>query len=235
MIRALIFVGFLALYSPPAALIALPVALITGNGEILWRWGVAGVKAATWLAGVRIRAVGLENLDPNANYIFMSNHTSNLDPTVMVPLVYRPMSILAKRELFRIPLIGFVFRIGNLVPVDRSNREAAVESVKKAVEVLRSGRSMVVYPEGTRSRDGRMLPFKKGPFHMAMESGVCIAPCTVIGTHEAWPKSRFCIKPMTVTAYFHPPIDPARFETREELLQATWEMINSALPEPYRS
>jgi len=235
LIRALIFVAFLALYSPPAALIALPIALITGNGEILWRWGIAGARAATWLSGVRVRVAGLDHLDSKAAYIFMSNHTSNLDPPVMVPLIYRPMSILAKKELFRIPLIGLVFRIGNLVPVDRSNREAAVESVKKAVEVLRSGRSMVVYPEGTRSRNGRMLPFKKGPFHMAIESGVCIAPCTIIGTHDAWPKGKFRIKPMTVTAHFHPPIDPAQFETREQLMRATWEIINSALPEPYRS
>ncbi|HUO61375.1 MAG TPA: lysophospholipid acyltransferase family protein [Candidatus Acidoferrales bacterium] len=235
MIRALIFVGFLVVYSPPAALIALPIALITGNGEILWRWGIAGAKAATWLSGVRIHAVGLENLDSKAPYIFMSNHTSNLDPPVMVPLVYRPMSILAKKELFRIPVIGLVFRIGNLVPVDRSNREAAVESVKKAVEVLRSGRSMVVYPEGTRSRDGRMLSFKKGPFHMAIESGVCIAPCTVIGTHDAWPKGKFRIKPMTVTAHFHPPINPRDFQSREDLMRATWETINSALPAPYRT
>lgn len=234
MIRAFLCVGFWAVYTVLASMIAVPIALLTGNAEILWRLGIICARGGVWLSGIRIRAVGREKLDPRASYLFMSNHVSNLDPPIMVPLIYRPMSILAKKELFGIPVVGYIFKIGHLVPVDRSNRQAAIESVRKAVEVLRSGLSMVVYPEGTRSRNGRLLPFKKGPFHMAIESGVSVVPVTMIGTYEAWPKGVFRIKPVTVTVVFHEPVDSTKFKNREELMQTVRNTIESALPEQYR-
>ena len=95
--------------------------------------------------------------------------------------------------------------------MDRRNREAAIASLRFAAEVLRSGVSMTIWPEGTRSTDGRLLPFKKGPFHLAMESGVPIVPITLVGTHEIWPKGEFAIHPGTATVIFHEPIDPAAY------------------------
>jgi 1-acyl-sn-glycerol-3-phosphate acyltransferase len=118
--------------------------------------------------------------------------------------------------------------------VDRSNREAAISSLRFADDVLRSGVSMTIWPEGTRSPDGRLLPFKKGPFYLAMESGVPIVPITVVGTHETWPKGEFAIHPGTVTVIFHDPIDPAAFPAQEDLMNAVRERIRSGLPEKYR-
>lgn len=188
--------------------------------------GITGVR----LVGIKIREVGKANLKPGQNYIFMSNHVSNLDPPIEIPRIRERCSVLVKKELFRIPILGAGMQMARLVPVDRSNREAAIESVREAVEVLRSGLHMIIYPEGTRSPDGKLLPFKKGPFHLAMESAVPILPLTILGTYEAWPKHRFALRAGVVTVVYHPAIDPKNFADRDELMNAVSESIASALP-----
>ncbi len=160
----------------------------------------------------------------------MSNHVSNLDPPVLIPAIPGRCSVLVKKELFRIPILGTGMKVADLVPVDRSDREAAIESVNAAVGVLRQGLHMVVFPEGTRSDDGRLLPFKKGPFHLAMESGVPVIPVTLLGTFESWPKTRFALRPGTATVVFHPPIDPHSYADRDSLMKAVSDTIASALP-----
>ena len=160
----------------------------------------------------------------------MSNHVSNLDPPVLIPVIPGRCSVLVKKELFRIPILGTGMKVADLVPVDRSNREAAIESVNAAVQVLQQGLHMVIFPEGTRSEDGRLLPFKKGPFHLAMESGVPVIPVTLLGTFESWPKTRFALRPGTATVVFHPPLDPHTYPDRDSLMQAVSETIESALP-----
>lgn len=235
MIRALLVVSFWSVYVVAGALIGLPVTFVTQDLTFIWN---LAMKCARWgvrLGGVRVKGVGLEQLDEKTNYLYMSNHVSNLDPPIIVPLLGRQIAVLAKKEIFRIPVLGAVLRTGGVVPVDRSNRKAAIESVRDAVRVLQSGRSMLVYPEGTRSRDGKLLPFKKGPFHMASEAGVAIVPVTMLGTYEAWPKGKFAIHPGEVTVVFHHPIDPAQYTTRDALMTAVRESIESALPAKFQS
>lgn len=208
--------------------------LITGNVWPLYRvatfLGITGVR----LMGVRIVEQGKENLRPGQNYIFMSNHVSNLDPPIEVPLIPGRCSVLVKKELFRMPIFGSVMKIGRLVPVDRSNREAAIESVREAIAVLRDGLHMFVYVEGTRSVDGKLLPFKKGPFHLAIESGVPVIPMTIVGSHEAWPKKKFKLTPGIVTVVYHPAIDSRQYTDRDALMQVVRDTIASALPEHQR-
>ncbi len=229
MIRAFIAVSFWVVYITLASIIAIPHAVITGTIEFLWAIAMWGAKTGPRLAGVKLKVIGREQLDPKQAYIYMSNHTSNLDPPMQVPALGRRTSVLAKKELFGIPIFGTALRLGQIVPVDRSNRDSAIDSVRRAVEVLRSGMSMMVYPEGTRSRDGKLLPFKKGPFHMAMEAGVPVAPITILNTHNLWPKGTFTIKPGTVTMIFHPPMFPQDYANREELLEAVREVIGKPL------
>jgi 1-acyl-sn-glycerol-3-phosphate acyltransferase len=194
-------------------------------------WGARnGVK----LGGVKMVVVGREQLDVKTAYIYMSNHVSNIDPPAQVPELPQRIAVMAKAELFKIPILGKAMRLAQFVPVDRKNRDAAIDSVREAVRTVQSGMSMLVYPEGTRSRDGKMLPFKKGPFHLAIESGVPVVPITLIGTQKAWPKGKFAIYPVTVTMIFHAPIDPKQFESREELLTKVREVIASALPADQR-
>jgi 1-acyl-sn-glycerol-3-phosphate acyltransferase len=195
-------------------------------------WGAwTGVK----LAGVKVEPVGLEKLDPVRTYIFMSNHTSNLDPPILLPLIPRRTSVMAKKELFSYPLLGEMMRIGSLVPVDRGNRDAGIAAVRAAGDVIRQGINMTIYVEGKRSFDGKLLPFKKGPFYLAVECGVPVVPVTIVGTHDIMPKARFRISPGTATIIFHDPIEPAEFGDRDCLMEKVRAAINQGLPPQYQS
>jgi 1-acyl-sn-glycerol-3-phosphate acyltransferase len=233
-IRALLLLGFWGLAAIPVALIGFPWTFISGKVDLLYRmatWvGFNGVR----LVGLDIAAVGLENLDPRRTYIFMCNHVSNLDPPIVVPLLPLRTSVLVKKELFRVPILGRAMRLADLVPVDRRNREAAIASLQTAGDVLRSGIPMTLWPEGSRSRDGKLLPFKKGPFFLAAETGAPIVPITIIGSYEAWPKGKFAVHPGKVKVVFHPPIDPAAYPQQEQLITAVRESIRGALPAQYQ-
>jgi 1-acyl-sn-glycerol-3-phosphate acyltransferase len=209
-------------------------AFVSRNVEFMYRiatrLGITGVK----LAGIRVETYGLERLEPDRNYIFLSNHVSNLDPPVLVPSIPGRCSVLVKKEVFRIPILGTAMHMADLVPVDRHNREAAIESVRAAVEVMQHKVHMVIFVEGTRSHDGRLLPFKKGPFHLAMEVGAPVVPVTILGTYESWPKGKIASKAGTAKVLFHPPIDPKTYADRDSLMTAVREIIASALPEDRR-
>ena len=136
-----------------------------------------------WLTGVRVQTVGLDQLDTARTYIFMTNHVSNLDPPITIPLIPRRTSVMVKKELFSIPILGRAMRMGSLVPVDRGNRDAGIEcGAKRRRQVVQQGLNMTIYVEGKRSFDGKLLPFKKGPFYLAMECGVPVVPVTIMGT-----------------------------------------------------
>lgn len=230
MIRAIALLSFWGIsilaVGPPLVL----YAAITGNIDPLY---IVATRLARWgvlLMGVKIEVRGLEYLQPGRNYIIMSNHASNLDPPVLIPVIPGRCSVLVKKELFRIPVLGTGMKQAHLVPVDRSDQEAAIQSVRKAVDVLREGRHMLIYPEGTRSSDGRLLPFKKGPFHLAMDSGVAVVPVTILGTYESWPKTHFALRRGTATVIFHAPIEPHDFSDRDALMRAVVDAIASSLP-----
>ncbi len=228
--------GWWFVATPITALLTLPPALVTGKSDFLYRASMWVVRVGMRLAGVRVEILGRDRLSPSQTYIFMANHVSNLDPPLLVPLVPKRTSVLVKKELFRIPILGFAMRVAHLVPVDRRNRDAAVASVREAAEVMNSGLDMTIYPEGTRSPDGRLLPFKKGPFYLAMETGCPIVPVTIVGTEEIWPKGKYLLQPERAVAklIFHDPIWPKDFADRDALMDAVRDAIASALPEERR-
>lgn len=228
--RTLLMLLFWIVLVPPAALIAFPWTFITGRVGFLYWIGMNLAYCGARLTGAKAKAVGLDKIDPAGTYIFMSNHVSNLDPPLLVPLIPGRTSVLAKKEIWRIPILNKALDLAEIVPVERSNREAAISSIRRAGEVMQHHINMTIFPEGTRSPDGKLLPFKKGPFHLAAETGFSIVPVTVLGTYEMMPKGSFAVKPGTATLVFHPPVDPRKFASREELMQAVWETINSALP-----
>jgi 1-acyl-sn-glycerol-3-phosphate acyltransferase len=229
-IRAIIMLGFWAALLPVAALLGFPWTLLTGNVSFLYRMGMWGAWTGVRVAGIRVKTIGLDKLNPARTYIFMSNHVSNVDPPILLPLIPRRTSVMVKKELFRFPILGRVMRFGSLVPVDRGNRDAGISAVRAAVDVIRQGVNMTIYVEGHRSFDGRLLPFKKGPFYLAEECAVPVVPVTILGTHDAMPKGRFAIKPGSVTVVFHDAIEPSDFGSRDCLMARVREVINSALP-----
>ncbi|HEY6306865.1 MAG TPA: lysophospholipid acyltransferase family protein [Candidatus Angelobacter sp.] len=232
--RSILALLFWVVTVPFAALIAFPWTFITGKVNFLYRVGMGLAFAGPRVAGARVKIVGLDKIDQSGTYIFMSNHVSNLDPPILCPLIPRRTSILAKKVIWRIPILGPALTLAEIVPVDRANRESAIQSIRRAGEVMRHGINVTLFPEGTRSRDGRLQPFKKGPFHLAAETGVPIVPITILGTYEMMPKGNLIVRSGTATLVFHPPIDPKQFSSREELTQAVWDKINSALPEERR-
>lgn len=221
MLRALtIFIAYLLL-ALPAAAIGLPWTLLSGNIGFLYRWAMWIARIGLPLGGVRVEVAGREYIPRDKACIFMSNHSSNLDPPVLAPLLPFRTAFFLKRSLLKIPLLGYGMRLADFIPVDRDGRvESAQASVQFAKRVLASGVSVMTFPEGTRSRDGKLLPFKKGPFYLALESGVPVVPVSIRGTREMMPKGTLRIRPGTARVAFQPPIDPRRFATREELMSA---------------
>jgi 1-acyl-sn-glycerol-3-phosphate acyltransferase len=234
MIRTIAMLVFWSLAAPVAALIGFPWTFITGDVSLLYRMFMFGAWNGVRLTGVRVKTIGLDKLDPASTYIFMSNHVSNLDPPITIPLIPKRSSVMVKKELFSYPILGQAMRMGSLVPVDRGNRDAGIESVRIAKQVVQQGLNMTIYVEGHRSFDGKLLPFKKGPFYLAMECGAPVVPVTIVGTHYLMPKGRFAIKPGTATVIFHPPIEPKDFGSRECLMEKVRAAIDGGLPAEFR-
>ncbi|HEY4054792.1 MAG TPA: lysophospholipid acyltransferase family protein [Terriglobales bacterium] len=235
MIRTLVMLTFWAIALPIAALISFPWAFATGDIRLLYRIGMWGARTGVWLTGVRVEMIGMERLEPNATYVFMVNHVSNIDPPLLLPRIPGRTSVMAKQELFGLPILGRAMRLGSLVPVDRGNRDAGIAAVRAAEAVVKKGIHMTIFVEGHRSFDGKMLPFKKGPFYLAEQCQVPVVPVTITGTHYVMPKGRFSMKPGLVSVIFHQPIPPAEFGTRDELMARVRAAISSGLPEQYRS
>lgn len=234
MIRTVLMLLFWALLLPIAAIFCFPWTIFTGDIRFLYAVGMGGAFTGVRIAGVKVRAVGLEKLDPARTYIFMSNHASNIDPPLLLPLIPRRTSVMAKKELFSYPILGKVMTLGALVPVDRGNRDAGISAVRAAADVIRQGVNMTIFIEGKRSFDGKLLPFKKGPFYLAAETQVPVVPVSIAGTHAIMPKTRFAIRPGVVTVTFHDPIEPEQFGSRDLLMARVREEINRGLPEEYR-
>ena len=194
-----------------------------------------GARTGVGLAGIRVRIVGLERLDASRTYVFMSNHVSNIDPPVLLPRIPGRTSVMAKQELFNVPILGKAMRMASLVPVNRGDRDAGVSAVRNATQVVKQGIHMTIFVEGHRSFDGKLLPFKKGPFYLAQECHVPVVPVTISGSHFVMPKGRFAMKCGTVTLIFHQPIEPGEFGTREELMEKVRAVINNGLPPEYQS
>jgi 1-acyl-sn-glycerol-3-phosphate acyltransferase len=223
---------FWAAAMPFAALSGFPWTYLTKDINFLYNTCMWIAWTGVRIAGVKVRTIGLEKIDPTRTYIFMSNHISNLDPPITLPLIPRRTSVMVKKELFKIPILGRIMLIGSLVPVDRKNRDAGITAVRDAVKAIDQGLNMTIYVEGKRSFDGKLLPFKKGPFYLAEECKVPVVPITVSGTEAVMPKGRFAIRPTaaTVTVQFHDPIEPADFGARDCLIAKVRSAINSGLP-----
>jgi 1-acyl-sn-glycerol-3-phosphate acyltransferase len=216
----------------PTAIIGIPWTLITGDISLVYRWAMRIMRIGTRAAGIKVDAQWRAPLDPSTRYIFLSNHISNLDPPILLPLLPGRVSVFIKRSLTKLPVLGYGMKLGDFIPVDRDGRvESARESVAVAARVLASGVHVMSFVEGTRSRDGRLLPFKKGPFYLAMETGAPVVPVSIWGTETMMKKGSVWLYPGVAHVIFHAPLFPADFATREELMDAARRSIESALPE----
>jgi 1-acyl-sn-glycerol-3-phosphate acyltransferase len=213
---------------PPLILLT----LLTKSATLLYWVGVKLVVCVTRMAGEKVTVEGLENIPPGV-CVFAANHTSNADAPAIVGAIPRRIAILGRKSLFDIPIVGSAFRLAKFVPVDRENRDAALASVKEAVACIREGFSFLVYPEGTRSPDGRLRRFKKGSFVMAIEAGIPVVPVSCAGAHRIMKKNSLIIRAGKVTVRFGKPIDASAYtvEQRDELAQRVHDVVAAMLPE----
>jgi len=232
--RSLLTLLWWIIAAPLTALWGFPWTFITGKIDSLYWTAMWVARVGVRMAGIRWTIIGLDRLPMTSNYIFMSNHISNIDPPLLIPLLPRRVTVMVKKELFKLPILGPAMRLADFIPIDRSNREAAIGSVRDAANVVRKGLDLVVFPEGTRSPDGRLLPFKKGSFYLAMDTGVPIVPVTIVGTEQLLPKGAALARSGKVSVVFHAPIDPKQFEDRDALIEAVRTSVASALPQERR-
>ncbi|MGC9157563.1 MAG: lysophospholipid acyltransferase family protein [Terracidiphilus sp.] len=232
MIPSLLALITCVVLSLPAAIVLIPLARVTGNVLPLYRVGCGIARAGLWVAGVRLDVVGRERVPSGIACIFLSNHVSNLDPPALIPVIPGRISSFLKRSLMRIPVLGYAMKLGEFIPVDRSGSAAqAQQSVAAARLLLAKGIHITTFVEGTRSPDGRLLPFKKGPFYLAMQTGAPCIPVSIYGTETMMAKGSLRIRPGTAHIVFHSPIYPGDYATREELSAAVRAAIASGLPE----
>lgn len=236
MIPSLILITTILVLSIPTAIIFIPLAMITGNVMPLYRLSNMIVRTAFRLAGIRVIVEGRERIPADTACIFLSNHLSNLDPPSLIPQIPNRTAAFTKRSIMKIPGLGWGMKLADFIPVDRTGSvESAQQSISAARAVLAKGIHITTFVEGTRSKDGRLLPFKKGPFYLAKETGAPCIPVSIYGTETMMAKHSLKVLPGVAHVIFHDPLYPAAYETREDLLKAVRASIASGLPEWMRN
>lgn len=222
---------FLSLFVPLTFLFAasaLLCTLVDGSGRAYAFHARLWSRISLFLAGARVRLAGVEHLPPGP-VIFMSNHQSNFDILALFAAMPRQLYWIAKKELFDIPVFGASMKRGGYIPLDRSDGRKALKSMDNAAAVIRSGKSVVMFPEGTRSLDRRLLPFKRGGFMLALRAGVPVVPVTINGSGRVNPAGRTFIRPGSITITLHPPVMPATAGPRAEAETRLMEQIQGAI------
>ena len=235
MIRSVFVIAITFAYIVITGIPTVLYAIVTGNTDPVYRVGIAGARMALYLAGVRMEVRGAEKIPRGRPVVFMPNHQSNCDPPAML-VNLPPVLVLAKREFFRVPILGRAMRLRGFIPVERKNRERAIAAVEKAVEALKAGHSFLVYPEGTRSPDGRLQTFKKGVFVMAIKAGAPIVPISISGSAKIMRKGEIRIRPGRIRITMHDPVPTEGYslEDRGKVIELVRSAVLTGLTEEER-
>jgi 1-acyl-sn-glycerol-3-phosphate acyltransferase len=232
MIRSILILFLYVFLTITVGIPALFLSFITGKKDFLFKVGKFGLALSKPLFGMKLKIYGMEKIDFTRPHIFMANHLSLIDAPLLFLILPVPVRIFPKKELFKIPVIGKGMERIGFIPVDRSDSSKGRLAIEKGVEMIKEkGWSFLIFPEGTRSWNGNLLPFKKGGFILSIKSGVPIVPITIKGTREMLPRGKFSLRRGTVEIKFHEPISPEGYsiEKKEELLQKVREVFEKEL------
>ena len=201
--------------------VALPLMILLRiiNRKLwLYPWCFWGGRMWLWACGAEVKVTGAENLDPNENYVFVSNHRSYLDTAALFVFTGRRLGLVGKKELLKVPVLGVGMGFVNIIAIDRRNPEKAMQSMRKAKEVLESGYSFGVFAEGTRAMPGELLPFKKGAFHLAMQTEAPIVPVAIRETDRMMGKRTGVAYGGTIEMILLPPIETKGLSVETDLM-----------------
>lgn len=231
-IRSLATYVVMALYIAIVGPVGIVVGAILRSKRGIYALGRGGVGLVLAAAGIRYRVAGLEQM-PGRSVVFCSNHESNVDPPVLFMALHPQLHVLYKAELNRIPLLGTVFKVGGFVAVERGDREKSLASIDTGAQSIRAGNSFLIFPEGTRSRSGELLPFKKGGFIMAIKAQCPIVPVAVRGGRAAMRKGSPFVRPVRVSVRVGTPISTAglTLDDRDELIKRVRAEVQRLLDE----
>lgn len=231
MIRATIVYAFVGFYVILMAPVGMLWARISGNNALLYKMARLCIRASGWMSGVRVHIQGREKISPGQTYVFLSNHQGNFDGPVLFHAIPRDWKALIKKEMMGLPVLSIVMKQVEFVPIERTNPKKARIGIELGANLLKKGHSFIAFPEGTRSRDGRLGSFKKGVFIMAIEAQTPIIPVTIRNSASIQPPGSYGIHSGNVDVIFHDPIPTAgmSIEDREHLIQRTRDAISSAL------
>ncbi len=236
MLRTAIFMLVLILNTLWAAVAVMLVGIFNPfsriNSAIMRIWS----RILLWAGGVKVQVEGKENVRPGESYIVVANHQSHMDIPVAVVALPFPVRIVSKKELFKIPVFGWGMRAAGIIEIDRFNRKQAIETLKRTGEIARRHHlSILVFPEGTRSPDGKIHSFKKGPFVMAINTGIPVLPISISGTRNILPKKKLRIRSGRVKVKIHSPIPTAdlQMDDRHNLLEETHKQVMKGFTENY--
>jgi 1-acyl-sn-glycerol-3-phosphate acyltransferase len=202
--------------------------MLVGLRDPLISIGLWAMRVSRRVLGITIETDGTGRLDPNTPSVYMPNHVSFLDGPLVMVLIPGVARVILKKSILRIPVVGMGMRHVGFVPVDRKGAAGGKRSIARAVRLMRTrGYSFLVFPEGTRSRDGRIGKFRRGGFFLALESGAPIVPVTIMGTRELMPKKQWFARPGTVRVVFHEPVPVAGHTP--ETMDALMEKVRAAI------
>ncbi len=234
-LRSIFAYVVVSLYVLIAGPIGIALAILFNAKGPLYELGHGGVALALGCAGIRYRVLGREQLPANTAVVFCSNHQSNVDPPVLFQALHRRLHVLYKAELSRVPILGKVLQVGGFIPVPRENRDEAFRAIERAAASIRSGNSFLIFPEGTRSRTGELLPFKKGGFVMALTAQAPIVPVAVTGGRASMRKGSWIVRPVDVEVRIGEPIATAglTLSDRDQLIATVRDRISQLLRESH--
>jgi len=228
MLRARIYLLFWVPFTLFCSVGTLIAGLLDGSGKAGHAWARFWSVWCLRMAGIDVKVSGLELVPEDGPVIYMGNHQGNFDIHSLTQVIPRTFSWIAKEELFRVPLFGAAMRRAGYIPLDRSDGRKALKSMAQAAQRIASGTSVVIFPEGTRTLDGNLLPFKRGAFLLAAKSGVPIVPFTINGSRERNPRNRLELYPGTISISFSAAI-PTKGVPEAELMQKVREAIAAKL------